>query len=95
MRQGFLDALRDHDKRIRKWIKGKKFKQESIDSFYHLDHWGPGLAQSNIPKFQNDNDVCNFWLQQYKTKKGEDYPGWQGFCCGYAWIINNSEPKEC
>lgn len=93
LRQGFLDALRDHDKRIRKWIKGKKFKQESIDSFYHLDHWGPGLAQSHIPKFQNDNDVCNFWLQQYQTEKGKNYPGWQGFCCGYVWIINNSEPK--
>ena len=94
LKQGFLDALRDHDKRIRKWIKGKKFKQESIDSFYHLDHWGPGLAQSKIPNFHNDKEVSNFWLGQYKKgKNAKDNPGWQGFCCGYAWIIDNAKPS--
>lgn len=89
--QGFMDALKDHDKTIRKYIKGKKFKQESIDSFFHMLHWGgDGWGDRYISKFNNDNDVYNFWLEKSNNSA---YSGWQGFCCGYMWLIKGQEPN--
>ena len=94
LRQGFLEALKDHDKTIRKYIAGKKFKQETIDSFFHMLHWGgDGWGKKWISTFNTDKDVCDFWSMKYKSDKGAKYAGWQGFCCGYIWIINNSEPS--
>lgn len=60
-----MDALRDHDAACRKYIKGKRFKQESIDAMFHILHWqGETKAKDIITKFNNDTDVYN-WL---KTK---------------------------
>lgn len=87
--QGFMDALRDHDAACRKYIKGKRFKQESIDAMFHILHWqGETKAKDIITKFNNDTDVYN-WLKTKSTGRS----GHQGMLLGYAWIIGDSEPK--
>lgn len=90
--KGFKAALKDSDIIVRKYIKGKKFSQKAIDSFFHLAHWSPNMARKAIPTFNNDNDAANWWIKKGTGVSG-NYTGWEGFCKGWGWIIKGSEPS--
>ena len=87
--QGFKEALKDTNASVQKFIKGKQFSKKAIDSLFHARYWIGNLGSVTGT---NDAGLAQWWVQKAESGKSE-YPGWEGFCKGWAWIITGREPN--
>lgn len=83
-------ALKGESDAIKKFIKGKHFSKKGIDSLFHAYHWGPGNVINKMSNVTNDSQLAQWWISKGNSDK---WPGWEGFCKGWAWIITGKEPS--